>query len=269
MNAVTSWNHHADDLRNALAARPAPETALPEYLRALDKVCAETMAAQPDEYLRQEAGILFAQARQAGQMLASVGAEPPVKPLGQPGGALLPLAGAACGFLACAASLLEGQYLAAALSLAAALCPLAPLWRQRNAKAETAAARVRPDRLVALGGVLMRHIDGYLGDLDALNRQIAGQSASGFDRRALTLCQDLWENRGEGPDGENLIFDKTIEYLLEKNGCGMLLYDGALAGAFSTLPSRGENRTLRPAIVEKGTGKVLLRGLAAVRGEGA
>ena len=49
----------------------------------------------------------------------------------------------------------------------------------------------------------------------------------------------------------------------------MHLYDGAHAREFPTLPSRSENRTIRPAIVERGTGALVLRGLAAVREEDA
>ena len=101
-----------------------------------------------------------------------------------------------------------------------------------------------------------------------IGKWIAGQ-AGGCDRNALALCQELWESRGEGPDADNLIADKSIEYLLTRNGCEMHLYDGAHAREFSTLPSRSENRTIRPAIVERGTGTLVLRGLAAVREEDA
>ena len=59
MNATSSWEKQARALEDAVTVRPAPEAALPEYLRALDTVRRETMAAQPDDYLRQEAGILF------------------------------------------------------------------------------------------------------------------------------------------------------------------------------------------------------------------
>ena len=74
MNATSSWEKQARALEDAVAARPAPEAALPEYLRALDTVRRETMAAQPDDYLRQEAGILFEQAKQAGQLMTAVAA---------------------------------------------------------------------------------------------------------------------------------------------------------------------------------------------------
>ena len=73
----------------------------------------------------------------------------------------------------------------------------------------------------------------------------------------------------DGPDAANLIVDESIEYLLTRNGCEMRLYDAAHAHAFLTLPSRNESRTIRPAIYERGTQTVLLRGLAAVREEGA
>lgn len=146
---------------------------------------------------------------------------------------------------------------------------LLPMLNGRPEQAqETVRAEVRADRLAAAGGAMARSIDGYLGDFAALNRQIAGNAGAG-DPAALALCQELWESRGEGPDADNLIADKTIEYLLGRNGCEMRLYDGAHAREFSTLPSRSENRTIRPAIVERGTGTLVLRGLAAVREEDA
>ena len=52
MNAASSWKKQAQALESAVSARPAPEAALPEYLRALDAVRGETMAAQPDDFLR-------------------------------------------------------------------------------------------------------------------------------------------------------------------------------------------------------------------------
>ena len=265
MNAISSWEKQAAALQNAVAAHSAPEAALPEYLRAMDKARSETMAAQPDEYLRQEAGILFEQAKQAGRLLTAVSApENPPRPARKENGALA-IAGLAAAFLACAASLLRGEWLAAGLSLLAVL----PMLNGRPEQAqETVRAEVRADRLAAAGGAMARSIDGYLGDFAALNRQIAGNAGAG-DPAALALCQELWESRGEGPDADNLIADKTIEYLLGRNGCEMRLYDGAHAREFSTLPSRSENRTIRPAIVERGTGTLVLRGLAAVREEDA
>ena len=269
MNAISSWEKQAAALQNAVAAHSAQEAALPEYLRAMDKARSETMAAQPDEYLRQEAGILFEQAKQAGRLLTAVSApENPPRPARKENGALA-IAGLAAAFLACAASLLRGEWLAAGLSLLAALSMLLPMLNGRPEQAqETVRAEVRADRLAAAGGAMARSIDGYLGDFAALNRQIAGNAGAG-DPAALALCQELWESRGEGPDADNLIADKTIEYLLGRNGCEMRLYDDAHARAFSTLPSRSENRTIRPAIVERGTGTLVLRGLAAVREEDA
>ena len=48
MNAISSWEKQAAALQNAVATHSAPEAALPEYLRAMDKARSETMAAQPD-----------------------------------------------------------------------------------------------------------------------------------------------------------------------------------------------------------------------------
>lgn len=270
MNATSSWEKQARALEDAVAARPAPEAALPEYLRALDTVRRETMAAQPDDYLRQEAGILFEQAKQAGQLMTAVAAPKEEARPARKEKQLLSLVGMVAGFLACAAALLQGEWLIAALALVAALALFLPVFSQRREEQKRAQARaeVRPERLVAEGTQMMRRIDGYMADFGALNRQIAGQ-AGGCDRNALALCQELWESRGEGPDADNLIADKSIEYLLTRNGCEMHLYDGAHAREFSTLPSRSENRTIRPAIVERGTGTLVLRGLAAVREEDA
>lgn len=175
----------------------------------------------------------------------------------------------AAGFLACASALLEGAFFAAAFALLASLALLLPLLRGRAAGREAPRAAVRPERLVRMGELLAQRIDGYLDDLRALNGQIAGQANARTDPKALSLCQDLWENRADGPNAANLIVDESIEYLLTRNGCEMRLYDAAHAHAFLTLPSRNESRTIRPAIYERGTQTVLLRGLAAVREEGA
>lgn len=267
MNALTSWNRRAQALKEAVAARPSPEAAQAEFLHTLDAVRAETMAAQPDEFLRQEAGLLFDQARQAALFLQAVDFSLPTG--GAPKGTALSVAGVAAGFLACASALLEGAFFAAAFALLASLALLLPLLRGRAAGREAPRAAVRPERLVRMGELLAQRIDGYLDDLRALNGQIAGQANARTDPKALSLCQDLWENRADGPNAANLIVDESIEYLLTRNGCEMRLYDAAHAHAFLTLPSRNESRTIRPAIYERGTQTVLLRGLAAVREEGA
>lgn len=270
MNALSSWEKQTTALQNAVAAHSAPEAALAEYLRAMDAARSETMAAQPDDSLRQEAGILFEQAKQAAQILTAVVPPDDFSRPARKKTTVLSVAGMAAAFLACAASLLQGQWLAAGLSLAAALSMLLPVLKDgaQTAAKQPSRAVIDANRLAAAGGAMARRIDGYLGDFAALNRQIAG-NAGACDLAALALCQELWESRGEGPDADNLIADKTIEYLLEKNGCEMRLYDGAHSRDFSTLPSRSENRTIRPAIVERGTGALVLRGLAAVREENA
>ena len=104
MNATSSWEKQARALEDAVAARPAPEAALPEYLRVLDTVRRETMAAQPDDYLRQEAGILFEQARQAGQLMTAVAAPKEEARPARKEKQLLSLVGMVAGFLACAAA---------------------------------------------------------------------------------------------------------------------------------------------------------------------
>lgn len=269
MNALSSWEKQTTALQNAVAAHSAPEAALAEYLRAMDAARSETMAAQPDDSLRQEAGILFEQAKQAAQILTAVVPPDDFPRPARKKTTVLSVAGMAAAFLACAASLLQGQWLAAGLSLAAALSMLLPVLKDgAQTAAKPSRAVIDANRLAAAGGAMARRIDGYLGDFAALNRQIAG-NAGACDPAALALCQELWESRGEGPDADNLIADKAIEYLLEKNGCEMRLYDGAHSRDFSTLPSRSENRTIRPAIVERGTGALVLRGLAAVREENA
>ena len=107
MNATSSWEKQARALEDAVTARPAPEAALPEYLRALDTVRRETMAAQPDDYLRQEAGILFEQAKQAGQLMTAVAAPKEEARPARKEKQLLSLVGMVAGFLACAAALLQ------------------------------------------------------------------------------------------------------------------------------------------------------------------
>lgn len=283
MNAVTAFENRKDALREQLAAAADMPEAIRALTMALEQTAAELMQGDQDDHARQRQQAVLALARRAPQLLlaARVDGElriretndaPAAKAVTPRNAGLLILAALAVMQLA------DGKLFFAALQAAGAALLTWDLVRTKRAAAAKTVSdspagvravgvlRIDADALLLAVGELLSAADICVSDIALLERDIAFAPRGGSaDEATIELLVSLMEARQTGRGDVALASLAQAEQFLRALGVDCVFYSRENAAMFDLLPTLGEERTVRPALVKDGA--LLRRGVAACRME--
>lgn len=277
MNAVTALANREEQLLAQLQETQNIDQAISACTMALEQVACALAQDEQDEFARQRQQAVLAAARRAPQLLHAAQARgelllaPPqaaaqkeaapdkLRRLAKPAGVFL------LGALA-VYELIDGQTLFALLQLLGA-----NLLLFSSAKKEPAAqmqARGIPyadaDALLRALRELCQAVDICTSDLMLLEKDAGRAQLSGTaDEAMLDLLGALMEAKASGRDELAMRSLNQAQQYLHMLGVEILPYDPAHAQYFDILPTMGEARTIRPAMMQDG--RLLRRGVAALQ----
>ena len=275
MNAYECWLGQKEKLQAEINA--ATELSSAAYLarHAVAQVEQTVLAAQTDDVLRQQAGVLFASLKSATALMdtatgAQVWVAQSVKRApGTKKGApfFLLLAGAvqlAVGLVAYARhELILWLPMLGALALAIVGIVLSGKKRPALPRDEVhITLRADTDKLLRVLDAQMQAIDRYLNDFAYLNESMGGKSALP-DRQTIDQVADMLEAIADLDEGSPAM--EAATRLLDGLGLEALPFNEANQRLFTVLPSKEETRTLSPALLSKEDGRLIRRGTAARR----
>ena len=278
MNAVTAFAHREELLLAQLRSANDMDEAISACMLSLEQVACELAQDEPDELARQRQQAVLACVRRAPQLLRAAAArgelvaapaqlayEKETAPqrlrrMMRPAGAFL------LGALA-VYELIDGKTLFALLQLLGAnlLFFSSPSIRHEGVQM---AARGIPcaeaDTLVRTLRELCQAADICTGDLMLLEKDAGLARLSGTaDDAMLDLLCALMEAKASGRDDLAMRSLSQAQQYLHMLGVEILFYDPAHAQHFDILPTMGDARTIRPAMMKDG--KLLRRGVAALQ----
>ena len=278
MNATTAFEHRRDALREQLeAAKDAPQ-AIAALTMALEQTACELAQDEQDEHARQRQQAVLALAKRAPQLLHAARAEGELRVaprsqekathrFGKP-----QLAGALILAALAIAQLADGKLFYAALQAAGGALLLLGGGHMKEKDSPlsgvSAAGVLRFDasELVRTTAELCGAVDVCVSDLALLGRDAERIGVgSGLDEATVDLLVSLLEARATGRGDVALKSLDQAEQALRAQGVEAISYSAARAELFDLLPTLGEERTVRPALVKDG--KLLRRGVAACRME--
>lgn len=278
MNAATAFEHRKDALRAQLEQAQDLPGAIRAVTMALEQVAAELMQDEQDEFARQRQQAVLAIARRAPQFLRAARAEGELRiapkeekresiatRLGTPG-----LLGALVLAALAIAQLADGKALFAFLQAVGA-----GLLLLRGAKGTAASPlssaravgvqRVDAQELVRAAGELCAAADICVSDLALLGGEASMRMSGSLDEATVDLLVSLMEARATNRGDVALASLSQAEQRLRALGVEVVWYDPEHAQLFDLLPTVGEERTVRPALVRDG--HTLRRGVAVCRME--
>ncbi|MDD3412240.1 MAG: hypothetical protein PHY12_15660, partial [Eubacteriales bacterium] len=246
---------------------------------AISQVEQNAMAAQTDDLLRQQMGILFSCCKTAVGLLDVtvatkiwVAQNEPKKHRKGPAAALFAVAAGLqifAGLIAYTKGLwLVWVSMAAALALTAGGFFAIRPRKSKEPQEEQIRVTARPDaeKLFQAIDAQMQAIDRYVNDFAYLNEQRReGQNAP--DAKNLALISDMLEALSECDEDAARPAMEALERMLDGMGLRAEPYSPEQARYFTVLPSKTETRTLVPALLSAADGRLLRRGAAAVRRE--
>lgn len=270
MDAATAFEHRRDALRAQLAGARDMDEAARAVTMALEQTAAELMQQEGDELARQRQQAVLALARRAPRLLACARAEGElvVSPTAAAParGRWLRAAGALVLAALALAMLADGKALFAALQAAGcALLLLAPAQSPLPQAKARGVLGVDADAAVRAVGELCAAADVCVSDLTLLSRDAGALAAGEAEEATLDLLASLVEARATGDGDAALCALSQAEQRLREMGVEIVDYDAEHAVLFDLLPTLGEARTVRPALLRDG--KTLRRGVAACKME--
>ena len=269
MDASTAFEHRREQLADALARAGDIQEAIACCVMALEQVACELAQEEQDEHARQRQQAVMAALRSAPQMLCGAGAEGELvlENAHQAKKRIRPLQAIGAFLLAALAvyELIAGQALFAGLQLAGGM--LVYMGAQGGA-GQNLRARGRltlhADELIRRTAALCAAADTCVRDLALLDKEAGAARLSGTaDEAMIDLLVSLMEAKASGRDEVAMRSLSQAEQYLHMLGIDVLPYDGANAAYFDMLPTMGEARTIRPALMKDG--RVLRRGTVACR----
>lgn len=282
MNAYTAFEHRRDELAAQLAQAKGIEEALACCQMALEQTACELAQDELDEHARQRQQAVMALARRAPQLLRGVCARGELV-VAQASDAARPqdkirrgaLLGGA-GLLAALAvhELIDGQTVFALLQLiGGALVLLGAGRRETPLDARCSArgvAQADAKEMVRLLGEICQAADVCVSDLMLLEKEAGVSRLSGSaDEAMIDLLVALMEAKASGREDLAMRSLAQAEQYLRMLGVEVVAYSAENAHLFDVLPTMGEARTIRPALMKDG--RPLRRGTAAcpaaIRGE--
>ena len=278
MNAAAAFSHREAELLEQLAGAQEIEQAIAACSMALEQTACELAQDEQDEHARQRQQAVMALARRAPQLLRAAAARGELVVSGEQAAPaqsrqekLRRGARAAGAFLLAALAVYEligGHAMFAVLQLAGGALLLAA------GKGEQAAvpcqARGIPcvdaEAAVRMLRGLCQAADVCVSDLALLDKDAGMAHLTGTaDDAMLDLLTALMEAKASGRDDLAMRSLSQAEQYLHRLGVELIPYDAAHAQLFDVLPTMGEARTIRPAMMKDG--KVLRRGVAALAAE--
>lgn len=279
MNASAAFSHREAELLEQLAGTQEIDQAIAACSMALEQTACELAQDEQDEHARQRQQAVMALARRAPQLLRAAAARGELVVSGEQ--ASVPArsrqdrlrrgAKAAGAFLLAALAVYEligGHAMFAALQLAGGALLLAAGRGEQAAvpcqargipcvDAETAVRMLRG---------LCQAADICVSDLALLDKDAGMARLTGTaDDAMLDLLTALMEAKASGRNELAMRSLSQAEQYLHALGIELIAYDAAHAQLFDVLPTMGEARTIRPAMMKDG--KVLRRGVAALAAE--
>ena len=276
MNAATAFANREEQLLAQLEGAQNMDQAISACMLALEQTACELAQDEQDELARQRQQAVLTVMRRAPQLLRAAGArgelviqDPPAQKETAPD-ALRRMAKPAGAFLLGALAvyeLIDGQTLFALLQLLGANLLLLG----------GAAKKAEPGRMQARGipcadaqalvralRELCQAVDICVSDLLLLEKDAGLARLSGSaDDAMLDLLSALMEAKASGRDDLAMRSLNQAQQYLHMLGVEILFYDPACAQHFDILPTMGESRTIRPAMMRDG--KLLRRGTAALQ----
>ena len=278
MNAAAAFSHREAELLEQLAGEQEIDQAIAACSMALEQTACELAQDEQDEHARQRQQAVMALARRAPQLLHAAAARGELVVSGEQAAPaqsrqekLRRGARAAGAFLLAALAvyeLLGGHAMFAVLQLAGGALLLAA------GKGEQAAvpcqARGIPyvdaEAAVRMLRGLCQAADVCVSDLALLDKDAGMARLTGTaDDAMLDLLTALMEAKASGRSELAMRSLSQAEQYLHALGIELIAYDAAHAQLFDVLPTMGEARTIRPAMMKDG--KVLRRGVAALAAE--
>ena len=275
MNAAAAFSHREAELLEQLAGAQEIDQAIAACSMALEQTACELAQDEQDEHARQRQQAVMALARRAPQLLHAAAARGELVVSGEQAAPaqsrqekLRRGARAAGAFLLAALAvyeLLGGHAMFAVLQLAGGALLLAA------GKGEQAAvpcqARGIPcvdaEAAVRMLRGLCQAADVCVSDLALLDKDAGMARLTGTaDDAMLDLLTALMEAKASGRSELAMRSLSQAEQYLHALGIELIAYDAAHAQLFDVLPTMGEARTIRPAMMKDG--KVLRRGVAAL-----
>ena len=270
MNASTAFENRKEQLADALKRAGSVQEVVSACTMALEQVACELAQSEQDEQARQRQQAVLAALRAAPQLLFAAEAEGEL--VLAAGGAQKPdkkrraalMAGAfLLGSLA-VYEMIDGQMLFGALQLIG--CALAASGLKKDSGAAGVQARgiakINAGEVIRRMAALCRAADICTGDLAMLDSAAGAARLSGTaDEAMLDLLCALMEAKASGRDEKAMRSLSQAEQYLHMLGIDVVFYSGENAALFDVLPTIGEARTIRPALVRDGA--VLRRGTAA------
>ena len=278
MNAAAAFSHREAELLEQLAGAQEIDQAIAACSMALEQTACELAQDEQDEHARQRQQAVMALARRAPQLLHAAAARGELVVSGEQAAPaqsrqekLRRGARAAGAFLLAALAVYEligGHAMFAVLQLAGGALLLAA------GKGEQAAvpcqARGIPcvdaEAAVRMLRGLCQAADVCVSDLALLDKDAGMARLTGTaDDAMLDLLTALMEAKASGRSELAMRSLSQAEQYLHALGIELIAYDAAHAQLFDVLPTMGEARTIRPAMMKDG--KVLRRGVAALAAE--
>lgn len=278
MNAAAAFSHREAELLEQLAGAQEIEQAIAACSMALEQTACELAQDEQDEHARQRQQAVMALARRAPQLLRAAAARGELVVSGEQAAPaqsrqerLRRGARAAGAFLLAALAVYEligGHAMFAALQLAGGALLLAA--GRGEQAAVSCQARGIPcvdaEAAVRMLRGLCQAADVCVSDLALLEKDAGMAHLTGTaDDAMLDLLTALMEAKASGRNELAMRSLSQAEQYLHALGIELIAYDAAHAQLFDVLPTMGEARTIRPAMMKDG--KVLRRGVAALAAE--
>jgi len=278
MNAAQAFEHRKEALTQQLEQAETMEQAMAACVMALEQTACELAQDEQDDAARQRQQAVMALVRSAPALLRGARAQGELLLEDAPeqeerkgarlsAGQILQIIGAfALGSLA-VHELLDGQRLFAALQLLGGGLLFAGGLRAAPRAAEHAGrARgvlgIDPQETVRQLAQLCHAADVCTDDLALIGREGGAMRLSGTaDEAMLDLLTVLMEAKASGRDELAMRSLAQAEQYLRMLGIEAVFYGGAHDEWFDLLPTLGEARTVRPALMQDG--RALRRGIAA------
>jgi len=279
MKASSAFSHREEQLLASLGQAKDVDQAIAACAMALEQTACELAQDEQDDMARQRMQAVLACARRAPQMLRACAAR---------GELVLVEAAAASkaeklrrgatllgGFLLAALAVyevIEGRMAFAAMQLAGA-CLLTIGGREKGTQSVKArgVAFVDAEMAVRMLREMCQAADVCVSDLMLLEKEAGMARLSGSaDEAMMDLLVSQLEAKASGrPELAMRSLDRAEQYL-HMLGVEVVFFDQENAAWFDVLPTMGEARTIRPALLKDG--QILRRGTAALgmeRSEGA
>lgn len=276
MNAASAFANREEQLLAQLQNAQSMDEAISACMFSLEQVACELAQDEQDELARQRQQAVLAAVRRAPQLLRAVQArgelvlEQAAAPKKTAPDQLRRIARPAGAFLLGALAvyeLIDGKTLFALLQLLGANLLLFSSPAKKGDSAQMIARGIpcaETEMLVRTLRELCQAVDICVSDLMLLEKDAGLARLSGTaDDAMLDLLGALMEAKASGRGDLALRSLSQAQQYLHMLGIEILPYDDAHAQYFDILPTMGESRTIRPAMIKDG--KLLRRGAAALR----